>query len=180
MSEDSAKIITEQGTLNALGVDIKISDIIGERIVDQWMAQLTPEDMNLIFKAVENEIFEHDSSDNKYFKTTKTTGEGWSKKVVETPIWKALQQIFAERFNKIIIEKAEEILSTEKFQQRADQIAEELVEYATNGYKEDLKNRIRERLVNNVVDTYPVYGGLDLRGIIQDEISNYIGRYSNN
>ena len=36
----------------------------------------------------------------------------------------------------------EEIIATTDYQEKIDQIANELVEYATNGYKEDMKNRI--------------------------------------
>lgn len=165
----------KDGKLNAFGMDINISDVIGEKIVDQWLARLTPEDIELILNAVEQEAFSHNYNDEKYFVTHKETKNSWGDRhKEETPIWKSIREQFAEKFNKIIMEKADEILNSEKFQKRADQIAEELVNYATEGYKDDLKARIKERLVNNTINNQPFYGGVDLRCIINEEIQRYI------
>ena len=38
---NTSEVKLENGTLNALGIDIKISDILGEKIVNQWMAQIS-------------------------------------------------------------------------------------------------------------------------------------------
>ena len=165
----------KDGKLNAFGMDINISDVIGEKIVDQWLARLTPEDINLILNAVEKEVFSHNYNDEKYFVTYKEIKNSWGdRKDEETPIWKSIKEQFAKKFNKIIMEKADEILNSEEFQKRADQIAEELVNYATEGYKNDLKARIKERLVDNTIGAQPIYGGIDLRYIINDEIQRYI------
>lgn len=165
----------KDGKLNAFGMDINISDVIGEKIVDQWLARLTPEDINLILNVIEQEAFSHNYNDEKYFVTHKENKDSWGYgKKEETPIWKSIKEQFAEKFNKIIMEKADEILNSEEFQKRADQIAEELVNYATEGYKDDLKVRIKERLVNNTINDQPFYGGIDLRYIINQEIQRYI------
>lgn len=165
----------KDGKLNAFGMDINISDVIGEKIVDQWLAKLTPEDMNLILNAIEQEAFSHNYNDEKYFITYKESKDRWGdRKKEETPIWKSIREQFAEKFNKIIMEKADEILNSEEFQKRADKIAEELVNYATEGYKDDLKARIKERLVNNTINDQPFYRGIDLRCIINEEIQRYI------
>lgn len=165
----------KDGKLNAFGMDINISDVIGEKIVDQWLARLTPEDMNLVLNAIEQEVFSHQSNDEKYFVTYKYFKDRWNDtKKEETPIWKSIKEQFAEKFNKIIMEKADEILNSEEFQKKADQVAEELVNYATEGYKNDLKERIKERLVDNTIGTQPFYGGIDLRYIIHEEIQRHI------
>lgn len=168
----------KDGKLNAFGMDINISDVIGEKIVDQWLARLTPEDINLVLDAIEKEAFSHNYDEEKYFVTHKMVSDRWSStKNEETPIWKSIKEQFAEKFNKIIMEKANEILNSEEFQKKADQIAEELVEYTTEGYKNDLKERIKERLVTNTLSDQPFYGGIDLRYIINEEIQKQIQKH---
>ena len=52
-----------------------------------------------------------------------------------------------------------------------EEIANELIEYSINGYKEDMKNRIRERLVGNIMDSTPHYCGVSLQTLIDDAIT---------
>ena len=165
------------GKLNALGMDISISDIIGEKIVDQWLATITEEDMNLILKAIESEVFSHDYKEEKYFikETKKTDNYGYTK-TFETPIWKYATEFLTKKLNEKIVEKVEEIINSEEYQNKANEIAQELVDYATEGYKKDLKDRIKNRLVDNTLEKYPTYGGVDLRNIIREEIYNAANR----
>lgn len=110
-SNDTSKVKLEDGTLNALGVDIKISDILGEKIVNQWMAQISEEDMQLIFDTIEKEVFRHDYKDEKYFVTQVEGKTNWGNSTMEdTPIWKYVQQLYAKKFNEKILAKVDEIL----------------------------------------------------------------------
>ena len=43
----------EGGKLNAMGMDINISEVIGSKIVDQWLAAISEDDMALILKAID-------------------------------------------------------------------------------------------------------------------------------
>ncbi len=169
LSTSSTPIISD-GNLKAWGMNVSISEIVGERIVDTWMSQISPEDMQLIYKAIEDELFSHDYQDHKFFKKTKTEESRWSSKEVDTPIWKMTQDVFATKYKDVIISKAEEIIASEEYQQKAQQVAQDIVDYAIEGYKIDLKNRIRERLVNNVVDAEPMYNVLPLRDIVRQEV----------
>ena len=74
------------------------------------------------------------------------------------------------------MKKVDEIISSEDYQKKADEIANELVEYATNGYKEDMKRQIRERLVGNVIGD-PFYNGQSLQEIIDERIQKFSRSY---
>lgn len=166
-------MIDENGKLNAFGMDISISDIIGEKIVDKWFAKLTPEDMALIFKAVDNEIFSHNYNDEKFFKTTREVKNGgWGRSNYEdTPLWRTTQQLFAKKYNEEILSKVDEIIASEEYQKKAMQIAEEIVDYATEGYKEDLKKRIYGRLVAGPTDNTYYVNNYDLQSFIHESIN---------
>ena len=46
------------GNMNLLGMQVKVSDIIGDKIVDQFIASLSADQMNSINKALFDEVFE--------------------------------------------------------------------------------------------------------------------------
>jgi uncharacterized protein with ATP-grasp and redox domains len=81
---------------------------------------------------------------------------------------------FNNRIKEELTKKVEEIIATDDYKEKIEEIANELVDYSINGYKEDMKNRIRERLVGNVMDTAPYYGGISLHSIINEIIDQRI------
>lgn len=161
------------GKLNAFGLDISISEIIGSKIVDQYMAKLSPEDIALIDKAIEEEMFDHDYSDQKYFvKKRKTDHSSWGCSTEETPIWKITQSRFKEKYTDLIVAKVDELIASEKYQKQAEKVAEDIIEYALEGYKKDIMELVRERLVCNVLGQAPTFGGINLHDVIREEIYN--------
>ena len=84
----------------------------------------------------------------------------------EIPIGELVKRKFNERINEELQKKVEDIVASTDYQQKIEEIANELVDYSINGYKEDMKNRIRERLVGNVMDADPHYGGMSLQSIV--------------
>lgn len=60
------------------------------------------------------------------------------------------------------------------YQNKIDEIANELVDYSIDGYKEDMKERIRERLIGNIMDESAHYCGVSLLSIINGEIDKRI------
>lgn len=171
-----SEVKIEDGVLSTLGVDIKISDIIGEKLVNQWIARLSEDDMNVIFKAIDDEVFENQLySDRLTFKTRVLVDDRWSTKYEDSPIWKIAKQKITASISEDIAKRVDAIIASEEYQKRASDIANEIVEYATEGYKDDLKKRIYERLVLNTTESMPQYCGQDLRSIIRDEIQNALG-----
>ena len=175
---EEKKNLIEDGKLSALGVEVKISDIIGEKLINQWMSQCSPEDMKLIFDAINEEIYDYSyNKDSKKFKklVERKDGYSWSGRTEESYLWKIMQTHIHDKINELILQKAQEIIDSKEYQDKAESIAQELVDYATEGYKVDLKERIRERLINNTINTMPSYNYLDLKGIIQQEVHNMLG-----
>lgn len=174
----------EKGKMDLMGMNIDISQILGEKIIDQYIAQLSPEDMQKIIDHISSDLFETVKERNwetgEYNVSTKVRVErkekscyGGTKYVNdEYAIGNLIKKLFNQRIKEELTKKVEEIIKSTDYQDKIDDIANELVEYSINGYKEDMKARIRERLVNNVVDPTPFYDGIDLRGIINQEINN--------
>ena len=81
------------------------------------------------------------------------------------------ENLLVEKMKDKIKAKVDEITSSEEFLSKADQIAQEIVDYATEGYKKDMKARVYERLVANTVDAGMYYGGIDLRSLINQCIN---------
>ena len=173
----------ENGKMDVMGINIDISQVLGEKIIDQYIAQLTDEDMQAIMDFIsqdffvkrERQVFDYDTQQYNskmvtYVKEREKNQWG-SYKTNEMTIGELIQRQFNQRIKEELTKKVEEIIATSDYQEKIEEIANELVDYSVNGYKEDMKNRIRERLVNNVMDKQPYYGGVSLQYIINEEIN---------
>ena len=175
----------ENGKIDVMGINIDISQVLGQKIVDQYMAQLTEQDMQTVLDYISqdflvkktNKVFNYDTQqyDDKMIVYVKEREKDYygNYKTKET-IGELVKKQFNERIKEELTKKVEEIIATSDYQEKIEQIANELVDYSVNGYKEDMKNRIRERLVGNLIDATPVYCGVNLRSLIQQEVNNMI------
>lgn len=173
----------ENGKMDVMGINIDISQVLGQKIVDQYMAQLTEEDMQTILDYISQDffvkkgqnIFNYDTNQYDYKMVAcvkEREKDNWGNyKTQDLTIGELIKKQFNARIREELTKKVEEIIATSDYQEKIEQIANELVDYSVNGYKEDMKNRIRERLVGNVMDATPYYGGIDLRYLINEEIN---------
>lgn len=171
------------GKMNVMGINVDISQILGQKIIDQYIAQLTEDDMQTIMDFISANFFvkkdqaifnfETNQYDHKMIAYVKEREkDNWGNyRSRDMTIGELIQQQFNARIKEELTKKVEEIIATADYKEKIEQIANELVDYSINGYKEDMKNRIRERLVGNVLDDVPYYNGIDLRYIINEEIS---------
>lgn len=172
----------ENGKMELMGINIDISQVLGQKIVDQYMAQLTEEDMSTIMDFISKdffvkrnqEVFNYDTQryDSKMVAYVKEREKDrWGSYTTrELTIGELIKNQFNDRIREELTKKVEEIIATSDYKEKIEQIANELVDYSVNGYKEDMKARIRERLVGNVMDESPYYGGMSLHSIINNEI----------
>lgn len=180
-TEEEKKI--ENGKLEMMGINIDISQILGGKIVDQYLAQLKDEDMDKIMNYISSDLFEPTSIFNyetaervKSLKIKERTKDYYGHyKETEIPIGEIIKNHFNNRIKEELKNKVEEIINSTDYRKKIDDIANELVEYSIIGYKEDMKNRIRERLVGNVLDDTPMYSGASLTDIINLCIEQRLG-----
>lgn len=173
----------ENGKMDVMGINIDISQILGQKIVDQYIAQLTEDDMNTIMDFISKDflvkknqsVFNYDTNkyDEKMVVTIKESEKDYwgNPKTSQLTIGEIIRKQFNERIKEELAKKVEEIIATTDYQEKIEEIANELVDYSVNGYKEDMKNRIRERLVGNVMDASPYYSGVSLHYLIEEAIN---------
>lgn len=172
----------KDGKLDVMGINIDISQVLGEKIIGQYIAQLKEEDIETIMKYISSDLFSETSVYNyetnevvKKLTIKQREKDGWGNyKNTEIPIGDLIKNKFNERIKEELCKKVEEIIASADYQQKIEEIANELVDYSINGYKEDMKCRIRERLVGNILDTSPHYCGESLIGIINRIIDERI------
>ena len=164
----------KDGKLEMMGINIDISQILGQKIVDQYIAQISEEDMKTVMDYISADLFSETSVYNYELgeRVNKLTikeraKDRWgSYTTKEIPIGEIIRNQFNERIKEELKKKVEEIIATNDYQQKVDEIANELIDYSINGYKEDMKQRIRERLVDNAFRTEPTYGGYPLSALV--------------
>ena len=170
----------KNGEMNVMGINIDISQVLGEKIIDQYLAQLKEEDMETLLKYISSDLFTEytDYSDPILAKRLKVSERkkiknSWGEVRYETDEL-TLGELVKNRFNKRIKEelmkKIEEIVASDDYKEKINSIAEEIVEYSINGYKEDLKAALKQKLVHNVLDPEPMYGGQPLSILINQII----------
>lgn len=168
----------ENGKVEVMGINIDISQVLGQKLVDQYLAQLKEEDVNKILSYISNDLFcetsvyNYDTGERtKELTVRERKKDQWGRCVDgEIPIGELIKKHFNERIKEELKKKVEEIIASSDYQNKIDEIANELVEYSINGYKEDMKDRIRERLIGNVMDGSVYYDGISLFDIINREI----------
>lgn len=179
MNENTASAnIINDGKVNVMGIDINISQVLGQKIVDQYIAQLSEEQMQSIIDYVSQDLFTKTSyfnyETNKYddkIKIKEREKNHWGGyDTKEIPIGELIRNHFNERIKDELKNKVEEIIATTDYKQKVEEIANELIEYSVNGYKEDMKDRIRTRLVGNIINAEPIYCGTSLTDIINNVI----------
>jgi len=170
----------KNGEMNVMGVNVNISQILGDKIVDQYLAQLKEEDMQTLMSYITSDLFTevgyYKAEDSKLIVKERRKDQWGNYRDKEIPIGELIKNHFNNRIKEELKKKVEEIIASTDYQERIESIANELVEYSINGYKEDMKDRIRERLVGNVLDTEPRYYGISLYDIINKVINERIGR----
>lgn len=167
----------ENGKTKIMGIDVDISSILGDKIVEQYLAQLKPEDMEKIMSYIQEDLFiqgwGYDDNQN-WVKTNKVKvreKDSWGGyKTKEIPIGEFIKNEFNNRIKEELKKKIEEIISATEYKEKIDSIANEVIDYAINGYKEDLKSMIRRNLVDNILSPEPYYSGYSLTAKINEII----------
>ena len=166
----------DEGSINIGDLQIKMAGAIGDIIVAEYMKTITEEEKQLIFDYLHDMMFTKNYEDKTVFKirTEVKSGYGNRTEIVDTDLVKYIKRESQNVLHDLIKNRIDEIIKSEEYIKHVDEIAEELIEYALEGYKTDIKNAIRQNLVNNVLKQDPTYGGMSIRQIIQEEMDRRI------
>lgn len=175
----------EYGKSQVLGLDIQFSKMLGDVLVENYLKQLTEDDMKLITDYMTQDLFDYKQvTDRKTYEEHlekivkqdwETKSDSWSRSWEKhESVGTQVKKMFNARFKEEIKKKIDEIIQSDEYSEKIDGIAHEIIDYCIEGYKEDLKNSIREKLIGNIMHDMPYYGGISLHDIIHQELSNYI------
>ena len=194
MSENSVAVNLENvskgnyGEGKVLGLEVQFSKMLGDVIIENYLKQLSEEDMKLIMDYISADLFEEvqdfksDSKDavKKRVKEDWTTHKAGSYSSYATETHKSvgsqIKELFNARVKEDLKQKIEEIVTTQDYKDKIDLMAQEIVDYATEGYKEDLKKSIREKMIGNIMDNNVSYGGQNLIDVVHSVVQSYLPR----
>ena len=156
------------------GINTPIGQILGEKLVASLMERITDEEFEVLYNYMHDQTWKKDYTEEKVI-LNYTKKDNYYNTIATAPTLATYaEKLLSEKMKEKIQAKVEEITSSEEFLSKADQIAQEIIDYATEGYKNDLKQRVYERLVANTVDSSIYYGGRDLRSVIYECIHDVI------
>jgi len=157
------------------GVNLDISTVLSGEIVKRFMAQITSEQMQNILDDISKDAFNKKYDGTLEIKMEEDRrGYGFSSKT--------LGSIVKERFNEQVkddlMKECLKIIETKDYKDKIHAWAEEMVDYCTEGYKNDLKQALYNKLVGNVVNMESIdmmrFNGNNLKSIIQSEIRDVL------
>lgn len=178
MSENVSNI--NDGKANVTGVDIDIKQVLGDMIVQQIVSSFTEDQMHQIIDYVQNELFEvrevydEDTWNIKKKYDLKMKHEYWADSH-NCPFLDKAKKTFALKVADDIDNRISEIIASKDYKDTVDEYAHEIVQYASEGWKDDMMKRIRLRMTSDITEPNQ-YAGQSLRGIIREEIYNYANR----
>lgn len=176
----------KDGKMNVMGVNIDISQVLGEKIIDQYMVQLTEDEMKVVLDYISKDFLIKKTVHDYDYETQKYTDRivpvvkereknSWGSFAGDKTIGEQIKERFNARIKEELMNKVEEIIKSSDYQEKIEEIANELIDYSVNGYKEDMKTRLKERLVGNVFNAEPMYCGVGLRDIVNGIINERMG-----
>jgi hypothetical protein len=151
--------LNENGYANLLGMNVKISDIIGDKIVDQFMATIAPDQMAEISKVLFHEVFEeverieYEGETVKRVKSVKFKDKDYDRwgHISETTIYTVAKATLREKYSQIIEKKVAEYINSDEYKEKAAKIAKAIIDYALEDYKNDVIKELHRKLVTGVV-----------------------------
>lgn len=160
--------------------------MLGDAVVENYLKQLTEDDMKLITHYMTQDLFDykkvtdqntHEEHLEKIVKQDWETRDSrsWSySSEKHESVGTQVKKMFNARFKEEVKKKIDEIIQSDEYSETIDGMAHEIIDYCIEGYKEDLKSSIREKMIGNIMHDIPYYGGISLHDIIHQELSNYI------
>lgn len=195
-SESIGSLVSKEGygQASVLGLEVQFSKMLGDVIVENYLKQITEEDMKMLIDYISQDLFEeyesyvrkddgsHEEVVKKRIKENwkESTGYGYSSKSETVySVGGKIREMFNTRVSEELQKKIEEIVATKDYQDKIEAMAQEILEYSVEGYKEDLKESIREKMIGNVMCNNQTYGGQQLIDVIHEVVREYIpNRYN--
>lgn len=155
------------------GVNLDISTVLSGEIVKRFMAQITPEQMQNILDDISKDAFKKNYDGTLEIKM-KEERYGFHRDTLGSIV----KEKFNEQVKEDLMKECLKIVETKDYKDKIHAWAEEMVDYCTEGYKDDLKKGLYHKLVGGVVDMDNMdmqrMNGHDLHYIIQQEINRFL------
>ena len=123
----------QNGKMNVAGINIDISQILGQKIIDQYIAQISDSDMPTIMDFISRDFFvnksqsvfnydtrQYDTKMVAYVKESEKNQWG-NYKTNDRTIGELIQKQFNERIREELTKKVEEIIATTDYKEKIEQ-----------------------------------------------------------
>ena len=136
------------------GIELNFTQALADTIVSQYMTSIGEDVLKNTFDLMNEKYLQDKLADPKNFKfKLKEYTGGWNSKYEDTKLGSVIDHIIADKYGNTITEYIDEYMKTDEFKEKLKKMADEVIDYALNGYKEDMIKRLRERLVGNAYST---------------------------
>lgn len=135
--------IEDPRKLEVMGVNIDIAYILGDKILDQYLAGLSEDDMKKIMQFVDKSLF--NVNYNNEHTSVKTNNGGWGSK----ELLDYVKEDFNTKYKEELLKRLNEKLQTDEYQEKIANAITEVIDYAIDGWKADLITCIKKQMIHN-------------------------------
>lgn len=140
----------KDGKLNVMGVDVNISQTLGQMICSQYLSSISESDMEKILNFMDEDVFDTD----KYTGVKKVRTRSGSY-CYDNELMDNIKTEFAKEFKEQVKNTLVSRMESPEFKKKMESFADDIISYAIDGFKEDIASRIRTALVDNLFSSNP-------------------------
>ena len=143
MSSEAEKIIEDNA-----GIKVNLTESLANMVVERFIGSLDETVLKNTFEEMSKDYVDnYDPSRVKLKVEIKRSN--WGSSYDESYLGKRIRETLADKYTNLILEEADKYMETTEFKEALSQMVAEVIAYAVEGYKKDMIERLKERLVGN-------------------------------
>lgn len=150
-NNDDNNVTAESIIKEKTGIELNFTQTLADSIVSQYMTTIGEDVLKNTFEAMNRKYLDtkYDYSKSEDIQTLKLDEKDRWGNYPDNSITRQIDKLIAKEYGDAILENVREYMKTDEFKVRLKNMTDEVVNYALEGYKEDMITRLRERLVGN-------------------------------
>lgn len=153
------------------GIKVNLTESLANMVVERFIGTLDDSILENTFEEMRNDYINNFDPDRIKIRTKERKSSYGSWKDEETYLGRMIRETLGARYTALVIEEANKYMETPEFKAALSQMVADVIAYALEGYKKDMIDRLKERLVGNAYTTFLAEDGVNIDDKIRDAIN---------
>jgi len=144
------------------GIKVNLTESLANMVVERFIGTLDDSVLENTFKEMTNDYIDKFSPDGIQIKRKEKAIATYGSRTEETYLGRMIRETLAEKYTDLVIEEANKYMETKEFKEALSQMVADVIAYAVEGYKKDMIDRLKERLVGNAYTAFLAENGTNI------------------